>query len=928
MHHPPPARPLDHLHQWAVRPSADDAPDAAPSPAGSSASKLPVRGKRKRLAKACDSCHKSKRRCDGTGARLCAVFQLRLCRPPLRLHRCQRTRRPAPNPRADPRTPPHDARSLSPSWAANDLDDPDGILRGRARPKYADTRSALAWSPRNPINAHLGLDPVVVRDLVNLFFCHVHPHNMMIHRTTFLSDLSLGRVPSFLLNSIFALAAPFSSLPTIRQDPVWQSGERFAEAARSAMFDTQGNLMCPRKLECAQALIFLQLHECAVRRPAPSDMDKYMRLAFRVLTDLGVTALDKQQPGSSSSVGPGSGSGPPSVLGSGEGGEITPGLWISKECHRRTLWLVHFIELLSSAFTQRPMSFDEGELGVCLPVEEACFELVVMTGIEPEYLPYPDPLRQAASVSELGHLVRVTSVYAKIANMLAERERAIERARADGSAPHNPILMGASGVAGQMAEWEKELEMWEKSLPDRLRFNTENLAMHMANLANGANTCAWTFGYMHALAECCILALQEALMSFNDRERLLNHQGRHRQALHNLGQIVEGLGTVGRSNIMMATPFLALLKHQDVLAEDMRLRLGMWCKDYEQQWGVGLAQILSVEFRRDWCRYYTSPESRSPLVPTGALPPMETAEGPRMERPEMRMEGVSTDHGAGVGTGTSGIVGGDVGGGVGVISGAGPSVLTPAGSMVNGSGSGSGGGKRSRAASGGEVGPGASVRARTASGSVPRAPAPQALTPRAHPLSQLPPPLPVTPTSTTTAASTSTMATSATAQGDFSADSQMRRFRHSSGASTSSVGLGSAGAGASGGAGAGAGVGVSGSAYGSSSPQFHPPSSIPSPAMSHASSRTGGEDGVGGLLASPAQRGQHGQHGQTASFGRSYANGSVELQPQHHQQQQHHHHPPHQHPPQQQHTVQMQHGARRSPELAYGGTNISSRRRA
>jgi hypothetical protein len=73
------------------------------------------------------------------------------------------------------------------------------------------------------IRAFLSLIPVLV------FFSNQHPANLMFHRPTFMLALSKGQVPVPLLNSIFALAAPYSSQPALRTNPSWHAGERFAQ---------------------------------------------------------------------------------------------------------------------------------------------------------------------------------------------------------------------------------------------------------------------------------------------------------------------------------------------------------------------------------------------------------------------------------------------------------------------------------------------------------------------------------------------------------------------------------------------------------------------------------------------------------------------------------------------------------------------------
>ena len=49
-----------------------------------------------------------------------------------------------------------------------------------------------------------------------VFFAHCHPHRLIIHHTSFLSDLWQDRVPSYLINAICAVAAPLSPNPALK----------------------------------------------------------------------------------------------------------------------------------------------------------------------------------------------------------------------------------------------------------------------------------------------------------------------------------------------------------------------------------------------------------------------------------------------------------------------------------------------------------------------------------------------------------------------------------------------------------------------------------------------------------------------------------------------------------------------------------------
>ena len=96
--------------------------------------------------------------------------------------------------------------------------------------------------------------------MIVVFFAHCHPHRLIIHSPTFNTDLYQDCIPSYLLNAICALAAPFSRNPRIRVEPVRQAGQKFADSALSSLFHRGGQLR-HNTLPAAQALALLQAYK-------------------------------------------------------------------------------------------------------------------------------------------------------------------------------------------------------------------------------------------------------------------------------------------------------------------------------------------------------------------------------------------------------------------------------------------------------------------------------------------------------------------------------------------------------------------------------------------------------------------------------------------------------------------------------------------
>lgn len=250
-----------------------------------------------------------------------------------------------------------------------------------------------------------------------VFFARCHPSSLLLHRPTFMHELARARIPSYLLLCVCALAAPFSNHPALRraQEPHWHRGDNFAteaikiifneSAASNGLSDSLDSLRIRPSLELAQALCLLQVHDCVMRRGGKSD--KYLVHAITVLKCLDVMHLDM----------------PSNNVVEGYTGHV------KTESMRRTFWYIYCIELLSSAFTSRPLSLQRADLnGLRLPIEEALFELPRIENrpgheLQYEYLPIPSDGHPCKS--EFANLLRVSTIYAGVMNALVEKRECL-----------------------------------------------------------------------------------------------------------------------------------------------------------------------------------------------------------------------------------------------------------------------------------------------------------------------------------------------------------------------------------------------------------------------------------------------------------------------------------------------------------------------
>ncbi|KAG1881271.1 hypothetical protein F4604DRAFT_1993493 [Suillus subluteus] len=522
--------------------------------------------KRKRLAKACDACHKSKRRCDGTAPCSNCYFASKKCTY------TDASGRPVPAPRprkgdntdapADPRqgsyaTHPDGTQGNQPSFTVHALQkdealgthvDPDEDIpsRKRFRPDLGQSTSpietslrGLAPPPLPNTERSLERDPSLTRELVHLFFAHRQPQRMIIHEPSFHHALSHGLVPSYLLLAICALAAPLSQRPCFKEGGSRFAGEVFFQEAVSLMFDKDQNLICDRNLATAQALCLLQLHD---RMAKSSWRGQYHVYAFEIIEQLGVYRADNP------------------IL------TPTPSLEfidasIERECARRIFWLIHITDVLGSVLYQRPMLAEESQLKLRLPVDETTFLFTVHDAI-PEYLDKPSPL----SRSETGQLTRVLSIHERIEKAMEEFEN-----RESGKHPVNTLL-----------DLDNKLNAWDRSLPESLRFTDENFATQMALFATNSNMGAWCFCVMHIIHCSCVYALNHA------RKRCRTAiPGGPTWARERLYKILAALGDRAKKSILLALAIWPLFKY----CKERTQRLHEWSSQVEEMFGVRIPDL-------------------------------------------------------------------------------------------------------------------------------------------------------------------------------------------------------------------------------------------------------------------------------------------------------------------------------------------------
>ncbi|KAL1661211.1 fungal-specific transcription factor domain-containing protein [Schizophyllum commune] len=382
-------------------------------------------------------------------------------------------------PLSDPRAPLGDPRAPAqplPTWTAPSIEDPSPRKRLRTSASgtslgypvdylASQSQHASALEPASPVK----LDNRLIRELVGLFFTHCHPARLIFHKPTFTAALKHGVVPPYLVFAMCALAAPLSKQPRLRTSPARYAGRPFAQEALSLMFDGAGRLVCEPSLAVAQALCLLQIHDTRVGGATAWNM-RYHDLNFQVCDRLGVHSNeDPPRPALSSA-------------------SAHTEAAINRECLRRVYWLMYLLDILVSVYVRGPRHWLTADPRLRLPCDETAFEMAVGT-TPAEYLYLPPP--QTENASEIGHLIRVATIWAELEFALEDVES-------------NPP------EKSHVRNLEIRLNAWEASLPPHLQFTDEVLAVQQLMLETSSNNDAWCWANMHMYRASCALLLHEA----------------------------------------------------------------------------------------------------------------------------------------------------------------------------------------------------------------------------------------------------------------------------------------------------------------------------------------------------------------------------------------------------------------------------------
>ncbi|KAM5534191.1 hypothetical protein V8D89_012098, partial [Ganoderma adspersum] len=509
--------------------------------------------KRKHLSKACDACHKSKRRCDGTASCSNCYYASKTCTY------TDAAGRPVPAPRNAPPERPAAAQPATetPPWAGQATlsslpVNPQGVERD---PTIKCSRNAQGAPDSSPLLSSKSSassetftytsDPTITHELVNIFFAHCNPQQMIIHKPSFSANLTLSKIPPYLVLTLCTIAAPLPKAIACKASLPRLAGVPFFQQALSLMFDNSGKLLCEPTVSTAQALCLLEMHEIAASHSWTWHF-RYLELVFQILEgSLEVQCVDNSNPPSPMD--------PAALM-----------KFIDRECTRHCFWLISFIRWLTYIYTHHHVPPRMAELAdrMRLPIDETTFELASVTNSATcEYLCRPAP--QTMYASQFGHVLRILEIYHNVEAVLTNHD--------------------GPGLAITITPLRKQLESWHASLPGHLQFNEENLETQVTMFETLSNSGAWSFCFMHAMYACCYLAVLEGEGTHSERIPWVHDQ---------LTLIFNAASMRAKTSMLSACTLWSYSKYNP---DDPQVRV--WDCEFEKLWGFKVV-IVAQQWRQ------------------------------------------------------------------------------------------------------------------------------------------------------------------------------------------------------------------------------------------------------------------------------------------------------------------------------------------
>lgn len=310
----------------------------------------------------------------------------------------------------------------------------------------------------------------IVNHLVDLFFKYVNSVFPFVLRPVLRRSIQDGSVSRPLLYSVLAISARFSEKPSIRTNPPYLAGEKYAEKALS--------LVTSETLKPTLANIqFWGIMSCLeYGRASGSTSWIYGGLAVRFCQELG---FYKEETMSTPIL--------------AEDGSIDT---LSMALRRRVFWSCVCIDKLSSAGTHRPQCIERSDCDTNPPNISECLVL------------RDPPLHKnidGKSITD-DSLMNIAKHYIKIVETYGEVNRFMNRAKSDSVSIVWPPI-------AEFRNLDMQLRQWQDKLPEAFKFNQKNLDHHH-QFASGTYCNMWLCS--HAVWCSSMMILHRGSLAFSD----------------------------------------------------------------------------------------------------------------------------------------------------------------------------------------------------------------------------------------------------------------------------------------------------------------------------------------------------------------------------------------------------------------------------
>ncbi|KAJ3152252.1 hypothetical protein HDU89_001472 [Geranomyces variabilis] len=349
---------------------------------------------------------------------------------------------------------------------------------GQASPRsLLHYRSRRSFGPP-PMSAE------VANELITLFFRFVAPFIPLIHKPSFFATRNHQ---SFLLYSMYAIAARFSTNPEIVSNDAYRAGQPFYIAARN---------MADRHLDSPNSstvvgLLILALYSVESDRGSAAWM--FIGLAIRMAQELKLNIDPDSQ----------------RIMGNLQ---PIPGdqNWVQKEAHRRIWWYCFVQDRYAGAATDRSMIINERDCRSDLPASDEEWESAT------EMM---DPLtRQRASAGALAGPAHASplSIHAYLILLMKIFGRILDHLSVLKSSQMSSVTPAlAPDPDHQLAILDSSLRAWFASLPEWLRSFDFDAQARRPPDAGGPNPqdTLWSTAYLHAFYHFSVLMLHRPKMT-------------------------------------------------------------------------------------------------------------------------------------------------------------------------------------------------------------------------------------------------------------------------------------------------------------------------------------------------------------------------------------------------------------------------------